>query len=602
MGMSRNIPERSELRREDQWDLTALYPSDAAWQADFERARRMGEELAAYRGRLASSAGTLLEFARLDEALGEVLENLGNYAQRKSDEDTRVSAYQAMTAKLVALAVEVAAAAAFETPEILSIPDETLEQFYREEPGLELYRRSFWEIRRRRDHILSDAEEKILAQAGEMAQAPDAIFSMFNDADLRFADAVDSDGVRHPLSKGTFAMYEESGDRCLRRSAFQNLYAQYGAYRNTMAAVLAAQVRQLQFFAQVRRYPSSLHRSLDENNVPVAVYTNLIDTVRRNLDKMHRYVGLRKRLLGVESLHMYDVYAPLVQTRQHQIPFETAKHTVYEALAPLGEDYRAILQEGYDNRWIDVYENAGKRSGAYSAGPRVHPYVLLNYTGTLDSQFTLAHEMGHAIHSYLSNKHQPPVYDNYVIFVAEVASTCNEMLLMYYLLDQTSDRQERAELINHFLEQFKSTLYRQTMFAEFEWMLGRRCQAGESLTAEDLCGLYRQINADYFGPEMVLDPEIEMEWARVPHFYYNYYVFQYATGFSAAIALARRIRREGARAVADYLRFLSGGCSQDPIDLLRGAGVDMTTPAPIQEALNLFGELLDEMEELSAGR
>ena len=595
------IPERSELRPEDQWDLTDLYPSDDAWQADARRAKELGEQLAAFQGRLGSSARTLLDFVRLDEELGLLLDNLFNYAQRKNDQDTRVAAYQAMSARATALWVELSAATAFETPELLAIPEETLEAFYRQEPALEAYRRSLQEIRRRKDHILSDPEERLLAQAGEMAQAPDTIFSMFNDADLQFADAVDSAGARHPLSQSTFASLEESGDRQLRRSAFENLYAGYSAFRNTLAAVLAAQVRQLQFFSQVRHYPSSLHRSLDGNNVPVEVYHSLIDTVRRNLDKLHRYVGLRKKLLGVEELHMYDVYAPLIPTEKRHIPFAQAKETVLDALAPLGEGYQAILREGYENRWIDVYENAGKRSGAYSAGPRVHPYVLLNYTGTLDSQFTLAHEMGHAIHSYLSNKHQRPVDAEYVIFVAEVASTCNETLLMYHLLDKTEDRQARAELINHFLEQFKGTLYRQTMFAEFELLLGRRCQAGESLTAEDFCALYRQLNEDYFGPDMVLDAQIDMEWARIPHFYYNYYVFQYATGFAAAIALARRIRREGQKAVADYLGFLSGGCSKPPIELLRGAGVDMTTAAPVQEALDLFGELLDEMEALTAG-
>lgn len=593
------IPERSQQRQEDLWDLTDLYPSDEAWQADFDKLKELAAKVPEYRGSLGSSAKTLLEYARLDEQIGLLLDRLANYAQRKNDEDTRVAAYQAMVAKLTALWVEVAAAGAFETPELLAIPDETLEQFYKDEPDLELYRRSFWNVRRKKAHILSDAEEKLLAQAGEMAQAPDTIFSMFNDADLKFEDAVDQDGGHHPLSQGTYVSYLESRDRQLRKSAFENLYAQYEAYRNTVAAVLASQVKQLQFFSQARHYPSSLHMALDGTNVPVEVYYNLIDTVHQNLDRMHRYVALRKKLLGLDELHMYDVYAPLVKTEKRHIPFEQAKQTVYDALAPMGEAYRAILKEGYDNRWIDVYENVGKRSGAYSAGPKVHPYVLLNYTGTLDSQFTLAHEMGHAIHSYLSNKHQPAAYADYVIFVAEVASTCNETLLMYHLLDQTTDRHERAELINHFLEQFKGTLYRQTMFSEFELKIAERNQNGESLTADDLCALYRQLNEAYFGPEMVLDPQIDMEWARIPHFYYNYYVFQYATGFSAAIALARRIRREGTAAVQDYLGFLSGGCSKDPIDLLKGAGVDMTTAAPIQEALDLFAELLDEMEQLT---
>ena len=593
------IPERSELRPEDQWNLADLYPTDQAWEEDFSQLKALTARLPGYQGRLGSSAEVLLEFVKLDEEMGLLLDKLVNYAQRKSDQDTRVAANQALVARITTLWVEAAAAGAFETPELMAIPDETLEHFYQEQPALELYRRHFWNIRRRKEHVLSPVEEKLLAQAGEMAQAPDTIFSMFNDADLTFADAVDSSGTHHPLSQGTFVSCEESTDRTLRRSAFENLYAGYGAFRNTLASVLAAQARQLQFFSQARHYPSSLHCSLDGTNVPVEVYYNLIDTVRNNLDKMHRYVALRKKLLGVDELHLYDVYAPLTPSDEHHISFETAKSIVCDALAPLGDSYSAILREGFEHRWIDVYENAGKRSGAYSAGPKVHPYVLLNYNGNLDSLFTLAHEMGHAVHSYLSNKNQPPVYADYVIFVAEVASTCNETLLMYHLLDQTTDKVERAKLINHFLEQFKGTLYRQTMFAEFELILGRRCQNGEGLTADDLCAVYRQLNADYFGSHMVLDPQSDLEWARIPHFYYDYYVFQYATGFSAAIALARRIRREGQKAVEDYLGFLSGGCSRDPIDLLKGAGVDMTTPAPIQEALDLFGELLDEMEQLS---
>lgn len=365
-----------------------------------------------------------------------------------------------------------------------------------------------------------------------------------------------------------------------------------------MASVLASQVKQLQFFSEARKYESSMEASLDATNVPTSVYLNLIEAVHQNMDKMHRYVRLRKKLLGVEELHFYDVYAPLLAGVDRKIPYEEAKQTIYDALAPMGESYRKILKEGFENRWIDVYQNEGKRSGAYSAGARVHPFVLMNYTGTLDSQFTLAHEMGHAIHSYLSNRTQNPIDADYVIFVAEVASTCNEALLMEHLLAKTTDKKERAYLINHFLEQFKSTLYRQTMFAEFELNIGRMAKEGQTLTAEVLSAEYRRLNEMYFGPDMVIDEEIALEWARIPHFYYNYYVFQYATGYSAAIALSRRILREGESAVQDYLGFLSGGCSKSPIDLLKGAGVDMTSPEPVNQALQLFGELLDEMEQL----
>jgi len=593
------IPERKEIPARDRWALEDLYAADEAWEADFGKLRELTKELPPFAGRLGESAQTLLEYEKLDEKIGLLLDALANYAQRRSDEDTRVAKYQDMVSRITALWVQAAAASSFFTPELLRIPDETLERFYLEEPGLRLYRRAYDDVRRKRAHILSDREEKLLASAGEMSQSPDNIYSMFADADLKFPDAVNGAGEKLPLTQGTYISYLESPDRALRKSAFENLYHTFGGFSNTLAATLSAQVKQLRFFSDARNYPSPLHAALDGSNVPVEVYHNLIDTVHRNLPKMHRYVRLRRKLLGLDELHMYDVYTPLVPDASRKIPYDEAKKTVYEALAPMGEDYRAILREGFEHRWIDVYENAGKRSGAYSAGPRLHPYVLLNYDGTLDSQFTLAHEMGHAIHSYLSNKNQPPVYSDYVIFVAEVASTCNEALLMEALLKKTTDRRERAYLINHFLEQFKGTLYRQTMFAEFELRMGELDAQGVGLTAETLCAEYRKLNELYFGPDMVLDPEIDMEWARIPHFYYDYYVFQYATGYAAAIALSRRILSEGEPAVKDYLGFLSGGCSRDPIDLLRGAGVDMAATEPIDAALRLFDSLMDELEELT---
>ena len=596
--MAKKIPERSEIRECDKWAIHDIYESDAAWEADYEKTAALVQEVAAYRGRLGASAETLYDYLRRYDELALCLENLMEYAHRKNDEDTRVAVYQAMTAKCTSLYVEAQTALAFETPEILAIPEERLAQFYLDLPELELYRRRIFNIQRSREHVLSDAEERLLASAGEMAAAPDTIYSMFADADVHFPDAVDGNGEHHPLSQGTFVACEESPDRVLRRSAYENLYHTFGAYKNTVASVLNAQVKQLEFFSKARKYPSALHASLDATHVPVEVYYNLIEAVHQNMDKMHRYVRLRKKLLGVDELHFYDVYTPLVPEAGGHIEFADAVKTVYEAVAPLGEDYRKILKQGFENRWIDVYQNVGKRSGAYSAGAMVHPFVLLNYSGTLDSQFTLAHEMGHALHSYLSNHTQPAVYRDYVIFVAEVASTCNEALLMEYLLGRTTDKKERAYLINHFLEQFKSTLYRQTMFAEFELKIGELSAQGVALTAEKLCEVYRGLNELYFGEDMVVDDEIALEWARIPHFYYNYYVFQYATGYAAAIALSRRILREGKPAVDDYLGFLSGGCSKDPIDLLKGAGVDMTTAEPVNQALKLFGTLLDEMEEL----
>ena len=598
MAEMKKIPQRDQIPVADTWDLTDLYPSDEAWQSDLDATRSLAQKLPGYAGHLADSAATLYEFLELEQTLGEHLSNLGNYAFRKGDQDTRVAENQALVGKVMSLYVEINSATAFETPELLKIAPETLEQFYQEEPGLELYRRYFQIVQDQKEHILSDAEEKLLAAAGEMAQAPEDIYGRLVSADLTFPDTVDGQGNAVPLSSGSFVPAQMSEDRTLRENAFRTYYKTYDTIRNTAAAVLSAQVKQLQFFATARKYDSSLAAAVAGTRVPPQVYHNLISTVNANLDKLHRYVRLRKKLLGVDELHMYDIYAPMVSGADQVIPFQQAKDTVYQALAPMGEDYRAIVQEGFDHRWIDVYENVGKRSGAYSAGALCHPYVLLNHKDNLDSMFTLAHEMGHAVHSYLSNKNQPPVYREYVIFVAEVASTCNEALLMEYLLERTTDKRERAWLINHFLEQFKGTLYRQTMFAEFELRMGQLNAQGETLTAELLSREYKALNEKYYGPDMISDDEIALEWARIPHFYYNYYVYQYATGYSAAIALSRRILKEGDRAVQDYLQFLSGGCSKDPVDLLRGAGVDMSSPKPIQDALELFGSLLDEMEAL----
>lgn len=596
--MEKKIPVRSEADPKYTWALEDVYANNDLWKADLEKARALPEQLAAYKGHLGDSAQKLLEFLQLGDSISVLFDALYGYAQRRSDEDTANSLYQGMTSQAMSAMVAVDAASSFETPELLAIPDDTLEQFYKDEPALETYRLALTRIRNKRAHILSDAEEKLLASAGEMSQAPDSVYSVFADADLKFPAATDKDGKSHPVTHGTYIPLMHSADRVLRKSAFESLYSVYGQFRNTAAALLSAQVKQLKFYADARKYDSTLQASLDGNYVPTEVYTNLISAVHENMAPMYRYVDLRRKLLGVDELHMYDLYTPIVSDVDVDIPYEEAKQTVYDALACMGDDYRAILKEGFDNCWIDVYENVGKCSGAYSAGLRKHPYVLLNYSGTLDSMFTLAHEMGHAIHSYLSNKHQPVAYSNYSIFVAEVASTCNEALLMQHLLKTTKDKKRRAYLINYFLEQFRTTLYRQTMFAEFELEINRRNERGESLTAESLNALYHELNHQYFGDGIVIDKEIDLEWARIPHFYYDYYVYQYATGYSAAIALSRRILKEGAPAVKDYIQFLSGGCSTDPISLLRGAGVDMASTTPIHEALQLFDELITEMEQL----
>lgn len=599
MNMSMDvIRDRNEIPVEDKWALEDIFSTDTAWEESLQSVVDLQEKLVSFDGKLGRNPQALLEYLTMTEDIHVKIDALANYCMRRADEDTRNSVYQAMTGRFMTAIVGINAATSFDVPQINSINDADMERFYGECPALERYRRYLSEVRRMRAHTLSAAEERILAASGEMAQAASSAYSSLMDADMKFPDVADSEGVMHPLSQGTFVALLESSDRVLRKNAYEALYKTLDGFRNTAAGLLDAQNKKLKFYADMRKYPSAFDASLDSTNVPTEVYRNLISTVHENLDKMHRYIRLRKKLLGLDELHFYDIYTPLVADVDKRIEFCDAKRTVYQALAPVGDEYRRILKEGFDNRWIDVYQNPGKRSGAYSAGARVHPYVLLNYTGTLDSQFTLAHEMGHAIHSYYSNRNQNPIDSDYVIFVAEVASTCNEALLMEYLLSQTANKRERAYLINHFLDQFRGTIYRQTMFAEFELNIGRMVNEGKTLTPEVLCAEYKRLNALYYGEDIVVDDEIAMEWARIPHFYYDYYVFQYATGYSAAIALSRRILNEGERAVADYIGFLSGGCSKSPIELLKGAGVDMTTPDSINSALSLFGNLLDEMEKL----
>ena len=595
-----SIPERKDVNFADTWALTDLYGSDAEWHEDFQWNQDYLKFVKGYQGRLGESAQLLYNWLQLGDEMSLIFEHLAVYAFRRADEDTRATKPQEMCAQLTNFMTQLNTATAFETNEILAIPDEKLEQFYKEVPALEGYRRHLDEIRRRRAHILSPAEERLLAMAGELSENPDNIFSMLNDADLTFPDAIDAQGEAHHVTHGSYIPMMYGSDRTLRKSAFESLYGVYESHKNTLAATLAAQAKQLWFFAQARNYPSALAAALDRTEVPESVYHSLIDAVRENLPKLHRYTSLRKKLLGVEELHFYDLYANMVGDVEMKFTFQEAKELVLKALAPLSENYLNGLRAGFEGRWIDVYENVGKRSGAYSSGARPHPFVLLNFQGTLNDVFTLAHEMGHAMHSEMSYVNQPVVYSDYVIFVAEVASTCNEALLMEYLLNNTTDKREKAYLINYFLEQFRTTLYRQTMFAEFELWCSQQVQQGMPLTAESLCQKYGDLNREYYGEDVVLDPEIALEWARIPHFYMNFYVYQYATGFSAAIALSQRILKEGAPAVQDYLGFLSGGCSTDPVSLLKGAGVDMSTPAPVRDALQLFESLIGEMETLMA--
>lgn len=594
------IPQRSEISNEFKWHPEDIFPTDKAFEEALAEAGKYPEQLAAFSGKISQSAAELLAYLRLDDEITEKVRDLLNYANRKSDEDTRVSLYSGYCERTEALLTAIGSAAAFAVPEILTISDGKMQQFMTEEAGLKLYELSLNRILKRREHILSPAEEKIIAMTGEMSNTPSTVFSMLDNADIKFPDAIDSNGNTHQITHGSYIPLMQDEDRALRKSAFESLYKTYKSYENTYTAILSGHLKTLAFNANVRRYENTLEAALDVTEVPQSVYHSLIDAVHANLDKMYRYVRLRKKLLGVDELHYYDLYAPMVSSVDMKITYEQAKKLTLEAVKPLGEEYVKLMSEGFESGWVDVYENEGKCSGAYSAGASVHPYVLLNHTDDLQSAFTVAHEMGHAMHSYFSNKHQPTAYSDYEIFVAEVASTFNESLLMQHLLKTTDNKREQAYLINYFLEQFRTTLYRQTMFAEFELKINEAQARGEAITSDFLCDLYGDLNLLYFGEDIAPDPEIKYEWARIPHFYYNYYVYQYATGFSAAIALSQRVLDGGAKEASDYLGFLCGGSSDTPVNLLKGAGVDMTDPSVVNDALKLFGELLDRMEELAA--
>lgn len=597
--MNEIYEKRSDVPKEYTWAIEDLYASDANWKKDLDKIKGIVPQIGAFQGKLGESADSLLGFLKLQDEILVLMDRFANYSLRKADEDTKNTTYQGFKDQTMGLYVAISSALSFAEPEILEIPDAVLAQFYEKQPGLNQYKRYLNDILRKKAHILSDAEEKILAAAGELAQSPDDIFGLLNDADLTFESVTDIEGNRHAVTHASFIPLMHNYDRNVRKDAFESLYRTYAEHKNTSAAILSAQMKQLNFFSKMRRYDSPLAAALDSNNVAPAVYYNLIDAVHESMESMYKYVRLRKKLLKLDALHMYDLYVPIVANAERDIPFAEARENIREALSVLGEDYTALLDEGFNNRWIDIYENPGKRSGAYSSGCRIHPYVLLNYKNNLDSEFTAAHEMGHALHSYLSNKNQPVVNAEYVIFVAEVASTCNEALLMQYLLKKTTDKKERAYLINYFLEQFRTTLYRQTMFAEFELKMSQMIQNGESINSESACRVYHDLIDLYFGKDIVHDAKIDLEWARIPHFFYNFYVYQYATGFSAAIALSQKILNEGAPAVKAYKEnFLSAGCSKDPVSILKDAGVDMSTKKPVEDALKLFDSLIDELAEL----
>lgn len=591
--------KRSEVPEALKWKLTDLYASDDLWEKEVDAIGSLSKQIADYAGKLGDSADTLLHFLKERDTLLQLMSRVYVYANQSYHQDTADAHYQAYAAKAESVRVEVSGSLSFADPEILAIPEERIAKFYEEEPELEKYRRAIDVIMRERAHTLSTEEESILAAAGELAASPENIFSMFNNADIRFPYITDVEGNRIQITHANFIKFLNDKDRSLRKEAFRGVYHTYAKWGNTLAAVFVSNLKQERFYAKMRKYPSVCAMHLSDGNIPEAVYDNLIETVHRHLPDLHRYMALRKKILGVEHLHMYDLYVPLVAEVDQKISYEEAKETVAKALAPMGKAYTDILREGYENGWIDVAANANKRSGAYSWGAYgTHPYVLLNQQDDLESMFTLAHEMGHAIHTYHSDKAQPFTYAGYLIFVAEVASTCNECLLNHYLLSQEENGDKRNYILNHYLESFRTTLFRQTMFAEFEKIVHEKTAQGESLTMEDLNRIYHDLNVLYYGPDVVVDSEIDYEWMRIPHFYTAFYVYQYATGFSAAVAFSKKILEEGQPAVDRYVKeFLSGGCAKDPIDLLAAAGVDMSTPKPVDDALGVFAKYLDEFEK-----
>lgn len=593
------VKDRKDIDVKDTWNLESIYANNELWEEEYAALEKEAEEFAKLKGAIEADVSKIPVVLDAYYGLHRRLSKLSVYARMRFDQDTTDSTYQTMSAKIGSLGVKIGAASAFVEPEILSYSKEQLEAAEKENERTAYYGRKIEEMLRGQEHTLDAEKEELLAAAGDMAEAPDDIFSVLMNADMKYPDIVLEDGTHLPLTNSTYISYMESPDRAVREGAFKTLYGQIASLKNTFAAIYRGNLKQAKFYAQSRKYSSARAMYLADSNVPESVYDNLLSAVHEALPMMYRYVAVRKKVLGVDKLHMYDVYTPIVAAQNQTYEFEQAKQMVLEALKPMGEDYLSHAREGLENRWIDIYPNKGKKGGAYSWGCYdSQPFILLNYTKNLDSVFTLIHEMGHSIHSYYSRTAQDYAYSDYKIFVAEVASTCNECLLMHDLLEKTTDKEQRKYLLNHYLDSFKGTLFRQTMFAEFEKTAHDYCAQGKPLTAEALSQMYLELNQKYFGPDMEKDEEIAYEWMRIPHFYTPFYVYQYATGYSAAVALSAKILKEGKPAVDAYMNFLKGGESKDPIDLLKMAGVDMTTEKPVADALALFGELVTELETL----
>ncbi|MGD6817626.1 oligoendopeptidase F [Metabacillus sp. 113a] len=595
----KKLPLRSEIAAEDTWRLEDIFAADEEWEKEFAELKKLIPKMEDYKGKLGDSAQSLFEGLSFQDSVTERLGRLYTYAHMRYDQDTGNSHYQALNDRAATLYTEAGSISSYMGPEILAMDEETLKKYVDENDELKLYKHALEEINRERPHVLSAEQEALLAQASEALRASSDIFGKLNNADMEFPSIKNENGEEVEVTHGRFITFMESEDRRVRHDAFKAVYDTYGKFKNTLASTLSGAIKKDNFYASARKYESARQAALSGNNIPEEVYDNLVSTVEKNLHLLQRYAELRKKALNLDEVHMYDLYTPLVQNTKMDVSYSEAKDYILKGLAPLGEDYLSVLKEGFENRWVDVHENKGKRSGAYSSGTYgTNPYILMNWQDNVNNLFTLAHEFGHSVHSYYTRKNQPYQYGDYSIFVAEVASTTNEALLNDYLLNTIDDKKKRMYLLNNYLEGFRGTVFRQTMFAEFEHSIHKRSQEGEPLTPELLTKMYYELNKKYFGENIHVDEEIGLEWARIPHFYYNYYVYQYATGFSAAAALSRQILEEGEPAVKRYIEFLSAGSSDYPIEVLKKAGVDMTSSRPVEEACKVFEEKLNELEKL----
>lgn len=594
----RKLPGRSEIPANLKWDVESVFADDEKWEAAYTETENLLAHAAEFAGTLSDSPERLHEWLSFREKLLQALDRIFLYAQMKKDEDNGNPTYQGLADRAQNLSVRTSAALAFEEPELLAIGEEKLNDWLKA-PELQLYRRYFDELLRQKPHIRNQAEEELLALAGEVCAAPRNIFNLFNNADIKFPAVLNENGEQVKITNGNYIKLLESPSRAVRRDAFLGLHTTYATYQNSLAAMLSANIKKNIFAAKARNFDSALDMALFAEEIPASVYDNLIDGVHAALPLFQKYLELRRRALKLDELHLYDIYTPLAQTQQREIPYEEAVQTVLEALAPLGEDYLKTAKTAFTDGWVDVMENKGKTSGAYSTGTfGSKPFILLNYQGNLNSVFTLAHELGHSMHSYYSHKNQPYIYSDYEIFVAEVASTVNENLLLRCLLNKEQDKAGRLMLVSHYLDDFRGTLFRQTMFAEFEKLTHAAAEKGEAISCQYFRDVYYQLNLDYFGKNVVVDHEIDMEWSRIPHFYRSFYVYKYATGMAAATALAAGILSGDPAKVSAYIEFLSGGSSKSPIELLRGAGVDMESPATLESAMQTFSDMIDELERL----